>query len=151
MYAQSGNTGDICCFSIIFLEYRSPLVAGRAGRCPWERQSEISCHNFLTISSFILSLVLRHLSSFFLFSWRTTCFLSVCPSFPQEFLSAPSPLAPAVTPLPLESLLPEVFGLRGPFLKPGQFPCGRCWATAAASVVWNSNPWWVFRACRWIN
>ncbi|KAG5212637.1 hypothetical protein JEQ12_015066 [Ovis aries] len=37
---------------------------------------------------------------------------------------------------------------RGPYLKSGQFPCGRCRSTAAASaaasVVWNSNPCWSF-------
>ena len=58
-------------------------------------------------------------------------------------------------PTPLESLLPAASGLRGPYLKSSQFPCGRCRSTAAASaaasVVWNSNPWWVFRAHRWIN
>jgi hypothetical protein len=42
------NIGDICHFSIIFLEYRSPLVAKIvAGQCPWEGQSEISCQNSL--------------------------------------------------------------------------------------------------------
>ena len=37
------NIGDVCHFSIIFLEYRSPLVAKRAGGCPRVRRAEISC------------------------------------------------------------------------------------------------------------
>lgn len=55
----------------------------------------------------------------------------------------------------LESMLPAIFSLRGTSRKSGQFPHGRCGltaaASAAASVVWNSNPWLVFRACRWIS
>lgn len=98
---KAGNIGDIYHFSIISLEYRSPLVAKIAGRCPWERQSDFLPELPLVISGFILRMLLCRLSSFCPLlrrvSWGFFCTILPSP-FPLQFLSAPSPSTPAVNP-----------------------------------------------------
>ena len=81
------NIGDVCHFSIIFLEYRSPLVAKRAGGCPRERRAEISCEDSSKWSqALLLRSFLYYLALLFLFSWRVICFLFAHPPsfFPSQ-------------------------------------------------------------------
>lgn len=126
-------------------------MAKIAGRCPWEKWCEISCQN-LPSRSLLHSEVTPLLFILFLrIFMEGYLHFAHPPFFPPWVPLCTFPIQPQLsTPVPLESLLFTVFGFRGPFLKSGQFPCGRCWVTAAApaaaSAVRNSNPLWVFRA-----